>query len=135
MKGPSRLTVTFSLLGASVVVFLLAPLVKMFLSAQAGSLTAALTDVEVRRAIALTLLCASWATGIGALTGVPLGYLLARRTFPGKHVIEALVDVPIVIPHPVAGIALLLVFGRQFFGGRLFSNLGLTIVGDVPGIV
>lgn len=135
MKRPSLLTVTFSVLGACPVVFLLAPLVKMFLSAQAGSLTEALTDVEVRHAIALTLLCASWATGIGALTGVPLGYLLARRTFPGKHLIEALVDVPVVIPHPVAGIALLLVFGRQFFGGRFFSHFGLSFIGSVPGIV
>ncbi|HWC77807.1 MAG TPA: ABC transporter permease, partial [Blastocatellia bacterium] len=39
------------------------------------------------------------------------------------------------IPHPVVGIALLLVFGRQFFGGQFFNKFGLTIIGDIPGIV
>src|SRR5262249_21187763 len=106
----------FSLLGALVVLFLLAPLVKMMFSAQPGGLAAALADSEVRGSIALTLGCALWATLTGALLGVPLAYLLARRSFFGKRFIEALVDIPIVIPHPVAGIALLLVFGRQFFG-------------------
>jgi len=135
MKRPTPLTLIFSLLGACVVVFLLAPLVKMILSAQSGSLAEALADAEVRRSILLTLVCATWATVFGALTGVPLAYLLARKIFPGKHLIEALVDVPIVIPHPVAGIALLLVFGRQFLGGRFFSHFGLSFIGSVPGIV
>lgn len=135
MKKPNLLTVFFSVLGACIVLFLLAPLVKMILSAQAGSLSAALADAEVRHSIALTLICALWATLIGALLGVPLAYLLARRSFFGKRFIEALVDVPIVIPHPVAGIALLLVFGRQFFGGRFFSHFGLSFVGDIPGII
>lgn len=135
MKKPTLLNLIFSLLGASFVLFLLAPLVKMIFSAHASTLAEALADADVRSAIALTLLCALVAMIIGAILGVPLGYLLARRSFFGKRFIEALVDVPIVIPHPVAGIALLLVFGRQFFGGRFFSNFGLTIVGDVPGIV
>ncbi len=106
--------------------FLLAPLLKMLLSSPATGLREALGDNEVRRAIALSLTCAFWATLIGAVLGVPLAYLLARRSFPGKHFIEALVDVPIVIPHPVAGIALLLVFGRYYFGGEFFSRLGLA---------
>lgn len=135
MKKPSRLNLIFSLLGACIVLFLLAPLLKMLLSSPAGELREALTDSEVRGAIALSLTCAFWATLIGTVFGVPLGYLLARRSFLGKHFIEALVDVPVVIPHPVAGIALLLVFGRHYFGGELFSRLGLSFVGDVPGIV
>ncbi len=135
MKKLSLLTVIFSLLGAFVVLFLLAPLVKMIFAVQAGGLAEALADSEVRGSIALTLSCALWAVLIGVLLGVPLAYLLARRSFFGKSFIEALVDVPVVIPHPVAGIALLLVFGRQFFGGRFFSNFGFTFVGEVPGIV
>lgn len=135
MKKPSLLTVIFSLLGAFVVLFLLAPLVKMIFAAQAGGLAEALADSEVRGSIALTLRCALWAVLIGVLFGVPLAYLLARRSFFGKSFIVALVDVPVVIPHPVVGIALLLVFGRQFFGGRFFSNFGFTFVSAVPGIV
>src|SRR5579863_5357565 len=135
MKKPTLLNLVFSLLGACIVLFLLAPLLKMLLSSPAVGLREALGDSEVRRAIALSLTCAFWATLIGTVLGVPLAYLLARRSFPGKHFIEALVDVPIVIPHPVAGIALLLVFGRHYVGGEFFSRLGLAFVGDVPGIV
>lgn len=135
MKKPSRLSLIFSLLGACIVLFLLAPLLKIFFSSPVGGLREALTDSEVRRSIALTLICALWATVIGTLLGVPLAYLLARRSFRGKHFIEALVDVPVVIPHPVAGIALLLVFGRHYFGGQFFSRFGVTFLGDVPGIV
>jgi len=135
MKKPSLLNLVFSLFGACIVLFLLAPLLKMLLSSPAGELHDALIDGEVRRAIALSLTCAFWATLMGTVFGVPLGYLLARRSFPGKHFIEALVDVPVVIPHPVAGIALLLVFGRHYLGGQFFSRFGLTFVGDVPGIV
>ena len=135
MKKPTLLNVIFSLLGASFVLFLLAPLLKMIFSVRAGSFAEALADADVQKSIVLTLVSALWATIIGAVLGVPLGYLLARRSFFGKRFIEALVDVPIVIPHPVAGIALLLVFGRQFFGGKFLSHFGLTIVGDVPGIV
>jgi len=135
MKKPTLLNVIFSLLGAFFVLFLLAPLLKMIFSVRADSFAEALADADVQKSIVLTLVSALWATIIGAVLGVPLGYLLARRSFFGKRFIEALVDVPIVIPHPVAGIALLLVFGRQFFGGKFLSHFGLTIVGDVPGIV
>jgi molybdate/tungstate transport system permease protein len=135
MKKPSALTLAFSLLGAAVVLFLLAPILKMLLSVQPGSFFEALADAEVRRSILLTFVCATWATLLGALSGVPLAYLLARQSFPGKNFIEALVDVPVVIPHPVAGIALLLVFGRQFFGGRFFGHFGLSFIGTAPGIV
>jgi molybdate/tungstate transport system permease protein len=135
MKRPTLLSVIFSLLGASLVLFLLAPLVKMLFSASPGSVAAALADPEVGDAIALSLSCAFWATMIGAVLGVPLAYLLARRSFFGRRFVEALVDIPVVIPHPVAGIALLLVFGRQFFGGKFFNNFGLAIAGHVPGIV
>ena len=135
MKKAGPLNLIFSLLGACLVLFLLAPLLKMLLNSPARELREALLDRDVRAAIALSLTCALWATLIGTLLGVPLGYLLARRSFAGKNLIEALVDVPVVIPHPVAGIALLLFFGRHYFGGQLFSRLGLAFVGDVPGIV
>src|SRR5262249_56188390 len=64
-----------------------------------------------------------------------VAFWVGRRTFLGKQFGEAVVDVPVVIPHPVVGIALLLVFGRNSFGGQLFNRLGVTIVGDIPGIV
>src|SRR4029078_8734497 len=132
---PSVLTVIFSFLGAIVVLFLVAPIVKMMLAGSYDGLAEALASSEVRASIALTIICALLATIGGMVLGVPLAYLLARRSFFGKRFIEAVVDIPVVIPHPVVGIALLLLFGRQFFGGQLFNKLGITIVGDIPGIV
>ena len=135
MKRPSLLSVMFSVLGAGIVLFLIAPLIKMMLAGSYDGLAEALASSEVRASIALTMICALLATAIGMALGLPLAYLLARRTFFGKRFIEAVVDVPVVIPHPVVGIALLLIFGRQFFGGQFLSKFGLSIVGDIPGIV
>lgn len=135
MKRASLLMVVFSVLGAGIVLFLVAPIIKMMLAGSSEGLAEALASSEVRASIALTLICALLATVIGMVLGIPLAYLLARRSFFGKRFIEAVVDVPVVIPHPVVGIALLLIFGRQFFGGQLFNKLGITIVGDIPGIV
>ncbi|HEV8487096.1 MAG TPA: ABC transporter permease [Blastocatellia bacterium] len=135
MRHPSLLTVIFSVLGAAIVLFLVAPIVKMMLAGSYEGLGEALASSEVRSSIALTMICALLATGTGMVLGVPLAYLLARRTFFGKRIVEAVVDVPVVIPHPVVGIALLLIFGRQFFGGQFFDRLGITVVGGIAGIV
>ena len=135
LKRPSPTTLVFSIFGAVMVLFLVAPILRMILAGSQEGLTEALRSPEVRSSIALTLLCALLATGVGMVLGVPLAYLLARRSFFGKRFIEAVIDVPVVIPHPVVGMALLLVFGRQSAAGQLFNKLGLTIVGDVPGIV
>ena len=74
-------------------------------------------------------------TAIALVTGVPLAYLLARRNFHGKRLLEAIVNLPVVIPHTAAGIALLLVFGRRGMLGQWLSPLGITFTDNVAGIV
>jgi molybdate transport system permease protein len=59
--------------------------------------------------------------------GTPLAYLLARRRFPGAAAVEALVDLPIVLPPAVAGIALLVAFGRNGLIGRWLAEGGVTV--------
>ena len=93
------------------------------------------TDAELRRSLALTAITASAAMMIGLLCGTPLAYLLARRRFRGKPVIAALLDLPLLIPHPVAGIALLLVLGRESAVGGALLEAGLRIVGTPLGII
>ena len=66
---------------------------------------------------------------------MPLAYLLARHDFPGKGLIEGLIDIPIVVPHTAVGIALLLVFGRSGALGKAFGAIGVRFVSSVPGIV
>jgi len=94
-----------------------------------------LLDPEVNGAIWLSLYAAIIATAVGFVLGVPLAYLLARVEFPGKQLVEGLIDVPIVVPHTAAGIALLFVFGRDFFAGKAFHFMGIDFVDSAAGIV
>ena len=65
----------------------------------------------------------------------PFAWLLARRDFFGKRLVEALVDLPIVIPHPVVGIAILGVVGRDHPFGALLLEAGIRVMGSVTGII
>jgi len=85
--------------------------------------------------ILLTIYAALIATFIGLFFGIPLAYLLARHEFWGKGIIEGLIDVPIVVPHPAAGIALLFVFGQNFFMGKLFNSIGITFFQSIAGVI
>jgi len=83
----------------------------------------------------LTVATATAATALSLLLGVPLAYLLARVAFPGRRVVAGLIELPAVVPHPVAGIALLLFLGRQSPTGKVLADLGLEVVNRIPGIV
>ena len=122
-------------LGALLVLFIIGPLLRLLLLATPESLGQALQDRELHASIALTLATATAATLLGALLGVPLAYLLARRSFRGRRLVEAVVELPVVIPHPVAGIALLLFLGRHSAVGGAFARIGVEFVSHVPGIV
>ena len=122
-------------LGAVLVLFIIGPLLRLLFMASPASLAQAARDPEVAESIALTVLTATAATAIAAVLGVPLAYLLARRRFPGRRLIQGLIELPVVIPHPVAGIALLLFLGRRSALGGALADLGLAVVSHVPGIV
>ena len=122
-------------LGAVLVLFIVGPLLRLLFMASPGSLAEAVRDPEVTASIGLTVLTATVATLIGAVVGVPLAYFLARRQFPGRRMVQALIELPVVIPHPVAGIALLLFLGRRSAVGGALAELGLEVVSHVPGIV
>jgi len=132
----NKLTLTFVILGVVILLFILVPLLTMVFSSHPGELfDLLLHDKVVINAIWLTIYTALISTAVGLILGVPLAYVLARYDFPGKKIIEAVVDLPIVVPHTGAGIALLFVFGKNFFGGKVFNSLGIGFVDAVPGIV
>jgi molybdate/tungstate transport system permease protein len=131
----NKMTLTFILLGLVIFLFVVVPLFKMIGTSDPRILLDTLFDTEVRDAIWLSIYAALIATGVGFVLGVPLAYLLARHEFPGKKIVEGLIDVPIVIPHTAAGIALLFVFGRNFLAGRVFHVMGVSFVDSTAGIV
>lgn len=115
--------------------FMLLPTAKLVAEGGAEGVRRLAGDAELRSALWLTLWCATAATLIAVAGGTPLAYLLARKNFPGRSVVAALVDIPLVIPHPVAGIALLLSLGRQSTGGSVLEAIGTRITGSAAGII
>ena len=127
--------IVLAALGACLVLFIVGPLLRLLFFSSPESLGEALRDPELRDSIFLTVFTASVATIIAAVFGVPLAYLLARRNFPGRRLVQGLIELPVVVPHPVAGIALLLFLGRRSEVGGALAHLGLEFVSHIPGIV
>jgi molybdate/tungstate transport system permease protein len=125
----------FSIGAGIALMFLVGPLVKLVVTSDPRGLLNSLCDRAVLDAIGISVAAATWATVLGAIVGLPLGFVLARHNFVGKAIVEGLIDLPVVIPHPIAGIALLFVFGRGFFVGHAFSALGIHFAGATAGIV
>jgi molybdate/tungstate transport system permease protein len=121
-------------LGGILVLVIVVPLLKVITSTDPAVLRSTIGDPEVIHSILLTLRAALWATLVCTLFGVPLAYALARWDFPGKTIIQGVIDLPVMIPHTAAGIALLMVYGREFLLGRAFDALGISFTGTVAGI-
>jgi molybdate transport system permease protein len=92
-----------------------------------GSLAAAAGSLVVLDALALSLVTTAISLLVTVALGLPLAFVLARRRFRGKGLLEAVVDLPIVLPPSVAGLALLLVLGRRGLLGAPLAVLGLSI--------
>jgi molybdate/tungstate transport system permease protein len=136
MRGHLRpFDLVFAALAGLLVLVVVLPLAAILLGTSPGSFLLAFGDPEVVAAIALTFTAGALATGAGALTGVPLAYLLARRRFRGRGLVEAIINLPLVIPHTAAGIALLLVFGRRGLLGSAMEPLGVTFTDTLAGTV
>jgi len=127
-------SIIFSGLSLILVILVVIPLASMILSSDPEILKSTISDQEVVSSILLTLRAALWATLVCTVFGIPLAYLLARWNFPGKSLVQGLVDLPVMIPHTAAGIALLMVYGKNFFMGQAFGKVGLTFVGTEAGI-
>jgi molybdate transport system permease protein len=116
--------------------FLVLPLAGLLVRAPWGALPGRLAEPGVLTALRLSLVCASLATLVCLVLGVPLAWLLARVEFPGRRVVRALVTVPLVLPPVVGGVALLLVFGRRgLLGQWLDATFGFTLPFTTTGVV
>lgn len=122
--------------GTILIAFLVVPLIALALSQSGRGLAEVARMGDVRDAIALSLEAGFASATLAAVLGVPLAYGLARTTFPGKSIVAALVDLPLAVPHTVAGIALLLVLGRHGVLGEPFEALvGLKFWSTLGGVV
>ena len=100
-----------------------------------GSLVAAIGTPVVADALTLSLVTTSVSLVVTVALGTPLAYVLARRSFRGSSLLETVVDLPIVLPPAVAGLALLLALGRRGLLGEPLQALGLAIPFTTAAVV
>ncbi|MHB9039452.1 MAG: ABC transporter permease [Melioribacteraceae bacterium] len=134
-SNKSLLNLVFTFLGGILLLFIIAPLAGMYLSTSLGSLKEAVGSEEVRNSIWLSLWTAMAGTIFFSFFAIPLAYLLARKKFPLKSVVNGIIDIPIIIPHSAAGIAVLGIITRDSFLGRAGELLGIKFVGNPAGII
>lgn len=132
----SRPPLALALPALAAVALLALPLVGVLVRTEWGELAAHLGAPGTVQALKLSLLVSFWALGLSLLLGVPLAWLLARVSFPGKALVRSLVLLPMVLPPTVGGVALLLAFGRRgLLGPWLESTFGITLPFHTSGAV
>jgi molybdate/tungstate transport system permease protein len=129
------ISVVVAVVSSVFLLFIVGPVAGLVGSGGARGVAALAGDSELQQSLLLTALTATTATLLGIVGGTPIAYLLARRTFRGKAFLAAIMDLPLVIPHPVAGIALLLVLGRSSAVGSALYAAGLRVAGSPTGII
>jgi molybdate transport system permease protein len=123
------------LAGAAFILLLLLPISALLLHCSVDSISTHLNDPQTIRLIGLSLGTSLLSTLLLALTTTPLAYVLARRRFPGRRILEIFCELPLVLPPAVAGIALLLAFGRTSFIGGIMHNAGIEVAFSTSAVV
>ena len=132
-RKPPR--VSWQWLSVPLLSFLVAPLLALLLRASPERVWANLGEPLVAQAIALSLGTTFMATAITIVFGTPVAYLLARRRCRLRRTIDTLIDLPTVLPPAVAGLALLMAFGRQGLIGRLLNDFGIQIAFSQTAVI
>jgi molybdate transport system permease protein len=124
---------SLAVVGGLYLLFLLAMLGATASYTTPANLIEALGKPEIQHSIWLSLLTCTVTALLSLLLAVPVGYLLARARFPGKHWVEAALDIPIVLPPMVMGLCLLILFQTGF--GKFIESATVTFTYTVYGVV
>jgi molybdate/tungstate transport system permease protein len=122
------------LLSGLVLMFIIAPVLRMAFSTSANDLFNSASDTEVTDSIFLSLWVAFISTLVFSFAAIPVAWFLARSQFKLKALVLGLIDIPVVIPHTAAGIAVLGIVNRDTTIGKLASGLGIEFIGTSWGI-
>ena len=134
LKQKSPFLMVSLVLSVLMVLFLLVPVIGSLTSSAPG-IPAALSDTRTLSAIWTSFYCAFLATLFILVLGVPFAYLFTRSEFHGKKILDSLIDIPILIPHNTAGIALFTVLAPGSPIGAAFASVGIGFVDTIWGIV
>jgi molybdate transport system permease protein len=131
-----RLPLTLAVLGTVGVAFVVLPLVALLARAPWADLASSLSGVGASTAFRLSIEVSLAATGISLVLGVPLAWILARTTMPGRSFLRALVVLPVVLPPVVGGLGLLMALGREGVVGRwLYHVAGIQLTFTTWGAI
>jgi len=125
----------WTLLTLPLLLFIAIPLISLFVHVSITDLLKNLNQRQVIEAISLSLVTSLTATFITLIFGTPVAYLLAQR--PGRfyRLVDTLIDLPTVLPPSVAGVALLMAFGRHGLVGEWLSRAGINIPFTMPAVI
>ncbi|HEY6952423.1 MAG TPA: ABC transporter permease [Bacteroidota bacterium] len=135
MKNSRTLQLVFTFFGGIVLLFIIAPIVGMYLGTSFRALADTAGVEEVRNSIWLSLWTSMAGTVLFSFFAIPFAYLLARKRFPFRNLVNSIIDIPIIIPHSAAGIAILGVISRDSLLGKTADLAGIRFVGHPAGIV
>ncbi len=131
-RSDARFVLVLGVLGGSYVALILAMLLAHASFTSLDQLRLALAKPEIRYAVKLSLISSSITAILSLWVAVPMGYLLSRFSFPGKGIVDAILDVPIVLPPLVIGLALLILF--QTPPGRFVEHF-VEVTYAVPSVI
>ncbi|MCW4042414.1 MAG: ABC transporter permease [Candidatus Bathyarchaeota archaeon] len=117
------------------IAFISFPIAAVFLNLDLDMLTLQLRNPQVLSALTVSIVTSSFATLISFIFGIPTAYLLATRRFPGRSIVDTILDIPIVLPPAVAGIALLLAFAPRGILGPTLKEFGIILPGSTIAVV
>jgi len=123
----ARLRLPLTLAALPLIAFLVLPVAGLLLRASGEDILGTFLGYQAAQAVALSVTTTLTTVVLAVVFGTPAAYLLARKRFPGKSVIDALVDLPVVLPPSVAGIALLVTFGRRGLVGGMLAAAGIEL--------
>ncbi len=130
-----RWILLFITISAICLLYIVLPVAKLISNTDIRTLIETARDNEVINAIGLSLYASFLTAVISFVIGTPIAYLIARFEFRGKKLVESILDIPVVIPHTTAGIALLNLFSPEGSLGAFLENHGIRILGSVFGII
>jgi len=128
-------TALLAILSLPALALIVLPIVGLFARAEIARLGSYVCCPQVASALTLSLVTSTVSVLIIILIGTPLAYYLARAEFRGKRVVDTLVDLPIVLPPAVAGVALLMTFGRVGLIGKHLAAAGIALPFTTAAVV
>ena len=135
-----KFLLTFAAIASLGILFVLAPIIALFIALDPNTfyktwIADSLLSSQARDALLLTLEAAFASSLVLTIIGIPLSYFLTRYSFRGKNIVEAIIDIPLMIPHAVAGIMIMLAYSRRGLLGPFLSLTGIRIEDSFWGIV